>query len=104
MGAEEKARLGAQVNAQGMYNPGKGEQDIGSLMQVFNSLDDAGRGNFTNAMGQYNPQLAAAMQIAGRAQMGKDAYDQWYSGVQGRQGSNIMDTKGLPSWLTAALK
>lgn len=105
MDQAEKDRL-SKVITNGQYNPGQGNEDIGNLMSIFNSLDEQGKGDFTNAIGQYKPQLAAAMQQAGRQAMGQSAYDNWYAGVQNRQGSNYNTASWASKapWLAALLK
>lgn len=96
MDPAEKERLSKVINPQGVYNPGAGGPgDITQAVKTFQGLDDTGRGNFINswdqqaAMGQLPAGSMAALQQALRTEMGKGTFDNWYAGVQNRQGSNI---------------
>lgn len=111
MGADEIARLGKNINAQGQYDPAgpNSPWSAANLTATFNSLPEDRRGDFVNAVSQAGaatgiPNIGATIQQALRDSMGKSQHDNWYAGVQNRQGSNIMSTAGLPSWLTAVIK
>lgn len=113
MDPAEKARLGGVINSQGQFDPAQntGSQfTAANITSVFNSLPEDRRGDFVNALMQVNgaagvpANVGAMVQQALRDSMGKSAHDSWYAGVQNKQGSNIMSTAGLPSWLTALIK
>jgi hypothetical protein len=105
MSAEEKARLGGVINAQGQYDPSKGGTPTSAeLVSIFNSLPEERRGDFINAWDQWSigkvNNGGAQLQQALRDAMGKSNFDNWYAtNVQNKQGSNITSLAGLPSWM-----
>lgn len=107
MPADEIARLSKGINAQGQFDPMQGTSSpytAQNIANTFNSLAEDRRGDFVNSLMQLNGRqgvpanIGAIVQQALRDSMGKSAHDNWYAGIQNKQGSNIMSTAGLPSW------
>ncbi|MEZ0312665.1 MAG: hypothetical protein ACAI38_12895 [Myxococcota bacterium] len=68
------------------------------LAEEFMALPDELRGNYFNALCQYNPSLGSALNSTLRDIRGADVQKNWLTTMDNRQGSTF-SAEGLPPWL-----
>lgn len=78
-----------------------------AMAQYFMSLPEDQKGDYFNAISQYGltkgQNLGGALDAALRSTMGADAFRNWLTTMDTKQGSGIKGTAGLPSWLVQGL-